>query len=43
MILVILMNFYIWSHSTDECDTEEYMKFTEKCFIGCMPDYTYGD
>ena len=37
------MNFYIWSHATDESDTEEYMEFSKKCCIGCMPDYIYGD
>ena len=21
----------------------EYIEFSEKCFIGCMPYYTYGD
>ena len=37
------MNLYIWLNSTDESDTEEYMKFSEKCCIGCMEDYTYGN
>ena len=36
------MNLYIWSHSTDESDTEEYIKFSEKCCIGCMSAYVYG-
>ena len=43
MIFVIGMNFYIWSHSTDESDKEEYMEFSKKCCIGCMPGYTYSD
>ena len=42
MILTILMNLYILSHSTDEYDTKEYGNF-EKCFIGCKLAYTYGD
>ena len=37
------MNFCIWSYSTYEYDTEEYMEISKKCCIGCMPDYTYGD
>ena len=36
------MNFYIWSYSTDESDTEKYMEFSKKICIGCMTDYTYG-
>ena len=36
------MNFYIWSHSTDESDKEEDMKFSIKCCIGCMPYYIFG-
>ena len=35
------MNFYIWYHSTDESDTEEYMEFSIKYFIGYISDYTY--
>ena len=42
MILVIWMNLYIWSHSADESDKEEYIKISRKCCIECMPDYTYG-
>ena len=37
------MNFYTWSHSTYESNKEEYMEFSRKCYIGCMPDYTYDD
>ena len=37
------MNFYIWSHLTDEYDTEEYMEFSKNYCIVCMPAYTYGD
>ena len=43
MILVILINSYIWSHSTDESDKEQYMELSKKCCIGCMPGYNYGD
>ena len=42
-MILILMNFYILSHSTDENDTNEYIEFSKKCCIGCMPSYTYGD
>ena len=42
MVIVISMNFCILLHSTDEYDKEEYMEFSRKCCIGCMPDYTYG-
>ena len=42
MIIVISMNFYIWLYSTDESDREEYIKFSIKCCIGCMPAYAYG-
>ena len=37
------MNFYILSHSTDENDNNEYIDNNKKCYIGCMPNYTYGD
>ena len=43
MIIEISMNLYIWAHSLDESDTEEYMKFSKKCYIGCMAAYTSGD
>ena len=43
MIIVISMNFYIWSYSIDESDKEEYMEFSRNCCIGYMPAYTYGD
>ena len=42
MIILISMNLYFWSHSTDEFYTEEYMEFSRKCCIGCKPAHTYG-
>ena len=29
MMCEILMNLYIWSHSTDESDSEEFIKYSE--------------
>ena len=37
------MNLYIWLHSTDQYDTEEYIKLSKKCCIVCMPSYIYDD
>ena len=37
------MNFYIWSYSEDESDTEEYIEFSIKCCIFVEAAYTYGD
>ena len=37
------MNFFIQSHSTDDYDKNEYISFSIKCCIGCMPAYTHGD
>ena len=37
------MNLYIWPHSTDESDTEEYMEFSEKCCLEYISAYIYGD
>ena len=42
-IIEISMHLYIWLHSIDKSDTEEYMEFSRKCCIGCMEAYTYGD
>ena len=35
------MNLYIWLHSTDESNKEEYIEFSNKLCIGCMAVYTY--
>ena len=37
------MNFYIWSHSTDEYDTKNIYVILVKCCIGWIIAYTYGD
>ena len=42
MIIVIWFNFYIQSQSTDENEKNEYLEFSKKCCMGCMPSYTYG-
>ena len=42
-MILIWMNLYIWSHSTDKYDTKEYMKFQKKWCILFMTYYTYDD
>ena len=41
MIVLILMNSYIKSEPTDENNKNEYIEFSNKCCIGCIPSYTY--
>ena len=35
------MNSYIKSQPTDENNKNEYIEFSNKCCIGCIPSYTY--
>ena len=37
------MNSYIKSQPTDENNKNEYIEFSKKFCMVCMPYYTYGD
>ena len=39
----ILMNLYIWSHSTNEYDKFKFIEYPKIRCIGGIPDYTLGD
>ena len=43
MISKITINFHILSYSPYEYDTGEYIEYQNKCCIGCMAAYNYGD
>ena len=42
MLCEILMNVYIWSHSTDEYDYEELIEYLKFC-IEFISEFTSGD
>ena len=43
MLCEILMNLYIWSDSIDLSYSEEYIEYSKKSCIGCIPYYTSSD
>ena len=40
IIIEIAINLYIWLNSIYESNTDSYMKFPNKCCIGCISAYT---